>query len=659
MVYPVSFFKDWGNKALMERAETEGLIDIENEDLTPEGLIAKMYEWDESEHGIDTYNYELVEKELAKAGVKMPTDIRKIPPMWTKVRSALWAEAAGSWSKTWKIGEYAIGGIVKVTGSKDKVVIQALEYTNPSEVVAEEMFPIAGSIEMGGVDSIIFRDIHKWLESEITSFYYAEQITDYVKGKLSPKGAEAALEPWSKGKMYVHTIPGKSPKPGDEEDNYEFMFAGAQFDLAHGIEELRKKVKFWGDKTYQVILDSEAYARVGDELPKFPKESAESKKAPFGSVEWQDQKIEEIKEKLDRGEELDQMDIDFMEVQHQHNLRQKLYKLNSDDKVAEKEWQKRMKELGKELRDAGHEFFKMEELGPGEETYCDYCDEGIATHQTDEPGSDEILYACPDCIRKYNLPSESLEEPKRKTKAAEEEEISFSQVMKEWKEYLGNKRVKIFESWDRDNRADLEELEKILAGGQEAVNNYVNEIVEMNLDYEWEMFNQTLGEFLAESDIEDLTTEEKDELRFEFESHIDYNIEVLFNYPVLLIAQQEEVLYDGASAMEEGPEYKAFAKKALKYVSKETLHSIMINSSYGGIGFIGGIVSGSDVIEAVRDGSNVVTTSDVIVGIEDRMNGSGAYEHGSGSLTIPLKDASLSSGSYSIGGVYGTNEWRY
>ncbi len=146
MIYPVSFFKDKDNKALMERVETEGLMDIENEDLTPEGLIAKMYEWDESEHGVDSYNYELAEKELAKAGMTMPRDIRKIPPMWTKV---------------------------------------------PAEGVS--------------------------------------------------------------------------------------------------------------------------------------KESA----APFGSVEWQNQKIEEIKEKLDRGEELDQMDIDFMETQHQHNLRHKLYKLNS------------------------------------------------------------------------------------------------------------------------------------------------------------------------------------------------------------------------------------------------------------------------------------------------------------------------------------------
>jgi len=133
MIYPVSFFKDKDNKALMERVETEGLMDIENEDLTPEGLIAKMYEWDESEHGVEAGIYDLTKKELEEVGYLMPWDIRRIA----------------------------------------------------------------------------------------------------------------------------------------------------------------------------------------------------SKDAPFGSVEWQDQKIEEIKEKLDRGEELDQMDIDFMEVQHQHNLRHKLYKLNS------------------------------------------------------------------------------------------------------------------------------------------------------------------------------------------------------------------------------------------------------------------------------------------------------------------------------------------
>lgn len=147
--YPSKYFK---NPEYVEKAELFSLTDIENGDLTPEGLIAKMYVWQESEHEVEAYVYDMTKKELESAGYKMPKDIIR-------------AEAS--------------------------------------------------------------------------------QVED-------------------KGKMYVHTNYGKTPLPGYEEDSYEFMFAGVQFDLAHGTEELKKKVQFWRDRGYQVIPDNDAYARIGN-----------------------------------------------------------------------------------------------------------------------------------------------------------------------------------------------------------------------------------------------------------------------------------------------------------------------------------------------------------------------------------------------------------
>ena len=72
--FPRSYFVYPGDKS---RADSEGLIDIENADLTAEGLKAKMIEWDEIEHGVprDIYNDAL--KRLRKMGERMPSGIRR------------------------------------------------------------------------------------------------------------------------------------------------------------------------------------------------------------------------------------------------------------------------------------------------------------------------------------------------------------------------------------------------------------------------------------------------------------------------------------------------------------------------------------------------------------------------------------------------------
>jgi hypothetical protein len=72
------YFIDKSNNSLIKHAKEYGLCSIENHHLTAEGLIAKMYEWDESEHGVEKYIYDLTKKDLKKLGAEMPKDIRRI-----------------------------------------------------------------------------------------------------------------------------------------------------------------------------------------------------------------------------------------------------------------------------------------------------------------------------------------------------------------------------------------------------------------------------------------------------------------------------------------------------------------------------------------------------------------------------------------------------
>jgi len=73
--YPVYFFNRQETK---ERADAEGLIAVENTDLTADGLIAKMLEWDEAEHGVPANIYDMTADTLRQAGKEMPKEIRRI-----------------------------------------------------------------------------------------------------------------------------------------------------------------------------------------------------------------------------------------------------------------------------------------------------------------------------------------------------------------------------------------------------------------------------------------------------------------------------------------------------------------------------------------------------------------------------------------------------
>jgi len=72
--YPSHYFL---RKEIISKANRFGLTDIENDDLTTAGIIAKMKEWQKQYGGIDEYVYELTVKELKARGSKMPTEIKR------------------------------------------------------------------------------------------------------------------------------------------------------------------------------------------------------------------------------------------------------------------------------------------------------------------------------------------------------------------------------------------------------------------------------------------------------------------------------------------------------------------------------------------------------------------------------------------------------
>jgi hypothetical protein len=73
--YPSNYFK---NSPARSRANSYGLMDVENEDLTAPGLIAKLEEWQHDEGGVEAYIYDQTAKALRAYGFRMPPGIERM-----------------------------------------------------------------------------------------------------------------------------------------------------------------------------------------------------------------------------------------------------------------------------------------------------------------------------------------------------------------------------------------------------------------------------------------------------------------------------------------------------------------------------------------------------------------------------------------------------
>jgi len=82
-------------------------------------------------------------------------------------------------TKTFKIGESAIGGIVKVTINGSNIKIQFLDWNDKEEVSARDF--VSG-------DSTARGDILEFLEDG-TTYFYAEKVLKYIESNAKLGGS--------------------------------------------------------------------------------------------------------------------------------------------------------------------------------------------------------------------------------------------------------------------------------------------------------------------------------------------------------------------------------------------------------------------------------------------------------------------------------------
>lgn len=238
-------------------------------------------------------------------------------------------------------------------------------------------------------------------------------------------------------------------------------------------------------------------------------------------------------------------------------------------------------------------------------------------------------------------------------------------IMRKWKEYLGKETYEVFDYSNR-GEGEIESLEKMLKGGQAAVLEMENDLKEYNDDYIYSMFESAFEDFIVSEDISEyeqefleMNPDIKDELRFEFEEHLDFNFETFYDYDILIFEKMYPVDYDGMQTKIDWKDSQsvAFRRRALKYITKEEFNSILLNA-YGGEGYIAAIVNGTELLTAIKDDKKTVG-GNVVVGVHDWMNGAGMYEESDKYIDLKLENASIDTGDYGVGGVFGTVNWKY
>jgi len=188
------------------------------------------------------------------------------------------------------------------------------------------------------------------------------------------------------------------------------------------------------------------------------------------------------------------------------------------------------------------------------------------------------------------------------------------------------------------------------------------------------MFKATFRTFLSDEGVSEDNIEDEEKFREEFEGYVHWNIEKLFDFPVLVMeTKRYEVDFNGVSneINVNDPEQLKFHDKALEYISEKQLQEILANS-WDGTGFFGIIVNGGDIIRAIKDKKNTVYSNEMIIGIHDGFNGSGYFKKANASrihcedrentkkeFAIDLDNAQLDWGKYSLGSVFGNVEWKY
>ena len=235
-------------------------------------------------------------------------------------------------------------------------------------------------------------------------------------------------------------------------------------------------------------------------------------------------------------------------------------------------------------------------------------------------------------------------------------------LIKKWRIYLDNLDMdhKGFEIFDHTSeRLSIKDLRIIIKGGLKDLNKKIDDLRSLNENVEYAMFKSIYRAFLNIEGVEYYEPGSEEDLRNEFKCHVNWNVERLFDFNVLLMESRTyEVSFNGEhnEIDESDPEQKEFRDRALMYIYKKDLNKIL-EDSWDGSGFFGIIINGYDIIKAIKDNNNIVSSSEMVIGIHDGFNGDGNFKRVSirededkGKYIIALDKAELDWGKYSIGG---------
>jgi hypothetical protein len=196
---------------------------------------------------------------------------------------------------------------------------------------------------------------------------------------------------------------------------------------------------------------------------------------------------------------------------------------------------------------------------------------------------------------------------------------------------------------------------------QEALKEFANE---------WEDPDDVMKGMEADGSFRDIFNEI-------YEDREEFNWDIFFGNEEILVWNSKDAIsagwvgdpQDASSEILANLELGEWAHKAIKFIGDKQRENIINNGfDYDVTMFIGGLVGVEDVIRAMmsQDGKPVAFhTGDVIVGAYDGLNGAGYFEHGSTKAHVGLvfgdkkNPIHVDWGSYSLGDVFGTNEWKW
>ena len=83
--------------------------------------------------------------------------------------------------KQFKIGECAVGGIIAVECTKERIIVNVLDFYTKKQALAPLSLAYAGSNAYD--NTLIENHIDNYL-NEITTYYYAEKIMNWIKSNV-------------------------------------------------------------------------------------------------------------------------------------------------------------------------------------------------------------------------------------------------------------------------------------------------------------------------------------------------------------------------------------------------------------------------------------------------------------------------------------------